>query len=107
MWENVEAGDWFGDVTRAWVQDDEGLFQGKDSKGGGEWAVNRYDISRLGSWVATTSLIKHGKLTICLSWKTEKKTEKELNSYKPTNTGRMREKRGKQVLEDEKVTEEW
>ena len=36
MWENLEAGDSFGNITRAWVQDDEGVFQGKDSKGGGE-----------------------------------------------------------------------
>lgn len=44
MWENQEAGDQFGDLTRVWVLDDEGLPRGKGSKDGGEGVVNSYGI---------------------------------------------------------------
>lgn len=78
-------------LHKSLVLDDEGLYQGKGSMDGGEGVVSSYDISRLGNWVATTSLIKCGKLTIHLSWRPNEKEENEMG-HKSTNTRRMRGK---------------
>lgn len=43
MWENLEAGDEFGDLTTVWMLDDEGLHQDEGNKG----VVNSYDMSKI------------------------------------------------------------
>lgn len=48
MWENLEAGHWFADLTRVWVLYRKGLHQGTGSKDEGQGVVNSYDISMIG-----------------------------------------------------------
>lgn len=43
LWENLEAGDEFGDLTTVWMLDDEGLHQDEGNKG----VVNSYDMSKI------------------------------------------------------------
>lgn len=48
MWENLEARVWFADLTKVWVLDGKGLYQGTSSEDRREGLVNSYDISTTG-----------------------------------------------------------
>jgi hypothetical protein len=55
------------------------MLWGKAVRQGREQPVNK--STGIFNWVATTSFIKHCKLTMYLSWKPTEKTEKDENKH--------------------------